>query len=213
MKIGLISDIHADLSSLKKALTILDREQVDQIICAGDLVEDGKDGDAVVKLIRERKIPCVLGNHDEMAHSNQQWIIENLDESHPKRQHMLLTDETIDYVKNLPRQLRFEWEGSRILLVHGTPASNLEYLWAKSPRAKIREHGRNAKAHIILYGHTHQPAFFSLGFTKFINPGSVKKGEFLSSNTCAILTLPECKVDLYFLKTGLKLEQVAQILS
>jgi len=65
MKLGLISDIHADYPSLVKALRIFKRVGVNKILCAGDLVEKGDNGNEVVALIHRLKIPCVLGNHDE----------------------------------------------------------------------------------------------------------------------------------------------------
>jgi predicted phosphodiesterase len=75
MKIGLISDIHGDIDALRMALEHL--HDADHILCAGDLVEKGSAGPAVVDLIRERSIPTVRGNHDEMIQGNQQWLIEN----------------------------------------------------------------------------------------------------------------------------------------
>ena len=48
MRLGLISDIHADLGALDAALGALVERRVDRIVCAGDVVEKGPDGDAVV---------------------------------------------------------------------------------------------------------------------------------------------------------------------
>lgn len=44
VRIGLISDIHADYEGLQNALALLDRLGVDRILCAGDLVERGMGG-------------------------------------------------------------------------------------------------------------------------------------------------------------------------
>lgn len=57
MKTGIISDIHAQYDSLEKALAILEREAVDEILYAGDLVEKGKDGDRVIPTLIERTPP------------------------------------------------------------------------------------------------------------------------------------------------------------
>ena len=35
MQLGFISDIHEDITSLQKALRLLEREKVDSIICLG----------------------------------------------------------------------------------------------------------------------------------------------------------------------------------
>jgi predicted phosphodiesterase len=95
LRIGLLADIHANYPSLIKALQIFKQAKVDKILCAGDLVEKGEQGDEVVALIRELNIPCVLGNHDEMAPSNQQWVKDNMDLSHTNAQNLLLKPSNI----------------------------------------------------------------------------------------------------------------------
>ena len=200
MKIGLISDIHANYPALIKALKIFNDVGVNKILCAGDLVEKGEDGDAVVELIQKLKIPSVLGNHDEMAPENQQWLLNNMDLSHPKAQKALLKPESLDYLGGLPRNLRFEWEGLRVLLVHGSPASNIEYLNPKTPRDRFVQHSKIADADIIICGHTHRPMHYLVNGVHFINPGSVKPGNYISSHTCAVLTLPQKLLVLYHLE-------------
>ncbi len=200
MKIGLISDIHGDFPSLVKALRVFQQVKVDKILCAGDLVEKGDRGDEVVALIHKLKIPCVMGNHDEMAPNNQQWLKDNMDITHPNTKKQLLQPETIDIIEQFPRKLRFEWHNLRILLVHGSPTSNVEYLMKTASIKRFAEHARNARADIIICGHTHNPMHYYVDDVHFINPGSVIKG--VSSHTCAILTLPEKQVTLYYLETG-----------
>lgn len=195
MKIGVISDVHADLASLIKALKIFKQVEVNMIVCAGDLVEKGDQGNQVVALIHRLKIPCVLGNHDEMAIGNQQWIKENMDLSNRHIQNSLLNSDTLDYLDQLPRKLRFEWEGIRVLLVHGSPASNVEYLRPTTPASQFADHAKNARATIIICGHSHTVMHYISNQVHFINPGSVLKG--VSSHTCGVLTLPEIQLTVY----------------
>jgi putative phosphoesterase len=202
MKVGLISDIHAHYSDLVKALRIFKRVGVDKILCAGDLVEKGHDGDAVVDLMQKLKIPCVLGNHDEMAPGNQQWVINNMDMSHPNTQSLLLKDESIQYLESLPRQLRFNWEGLDLLLVHGSPTSNMEYLSLKTSINRYRKHAQIANADIIVFGHSHIPIHYVVDNVHFINPGATKPIDFISSHTCIVLTLPKIEVQLFHLSEG-----------
>ncbi len=56
MKIGIISDIRSDAIALRKALDLLRAEGVDQIVCAGDLVNKGGDSEGVVRLIQSEAI-------------------------------------------------------------------------------------------------------------------------------------------------------------
>ncbi len=76
MKIGLIADIHGDEAGLRRALDLLDGLGAERILCAGDLVERGSRGDAVIDLIRQRGIPCVKGNHEYIMLSKQESLEE-----------------------------------------------------------------------------------------------------------------------------------------
>lgn len=199
---GLISDIHGDLVSLKTALGILQEQRVDTILCAGDLVEKGTDGDIVVQLIRDLLIPCVLGNHDEAAIGNQQWLRENADLNHPNVRGRLLAEQTLDYLRDLPRTLRFVWENQRVLLTHGTPKSNVTYLLPQSRPDMYKEIARQSEADVIIFGHTHIPtqAFFEAVW--FFNPGSVCSDSTDAHRSCATLSLPDFTFCVFDLDTG-----------
>lgn len=76
MKIGFLSDIHEDITSLQKALRLLEQEKVDSIICLGDIVGFAtpfykyittKDADLCVKLVKANCSHTVAGNHDLYA--------------------------------------------------------------------------------------------------------------------------------------------------
>lgn len=169
MKIGIIADIHAQLDPLQKALAIFEREKVDTVICAGDVVEKGFAGDAVVRLLKQHKIPCVRGNHDEAAVSNQRWwrgqmqpeevqaTLRQLEQGDNNLQTRLLTDITMVYLQNLPFALRYDWEGHRVLLAHGSPRSNSTYLMPLMSGQTLAKLLGTIDADIFICGHTHAP--------------------------------------------------------
>lgn len=73
MKLGIISDIHSDLPSLKNALHAVEKLHCDMLICLGDIVgyshhyQDhlgGRDPDECVRLVRENCDDVIAGNHD-----------------------------------------------------------------------------------------------------------------------------------------------------
>jgi putative phosphoesterase len=200
MKLGLIADIHADFTALTIALTILQREKVDKILCAGDLVEKGGDGDAVITLMREHGILCVRGNHDELAIENQRWSDKNPDDN--QEQWRLLKPETRTYLQKLPFALRFQIDGRRVLLVHGTPESNWDYLYPHVPHHKFKALANDAEADIVIGGHTHIPMSVKIQGVHFINPGSVCGKTTGGSYTCATLALPDNDLRVFDLNTG-----------
>jgi predicted phosphodiesterase len=73
--------------------------------------------------------------------------------------------------------MRVEAEGHRVLLCHGSPRSNTEYLFENRSEGYLRQFtagGRaDAQADIIVFGHTHVPYHRVVDGVHFINTGSV----------------------------------------
>jgi predicted phosphodiesterase len=73
MKIAVISDIHEDIVSLKKALKMIEIEKCNQIVCLGDILgypfirgkyADTKNAAECIDLIKKNCSIVLLGNHD-----------------------------------------------------------------------------------------------------------------------------------------------------
>ena len=64
MRIAVLGDIHANVDALWAMLDVIDRQGVDAIYCAGDVVGYGAAPGECINLLIGRGIPCVQGNHD-----------------------------------------------------------------------------------------------------------------------------------------------------
>lgn len=73
MRLALISDIHEDVDSLKKAFKEIGKLRVSEIACLGDIVGfsnlfypycEGKNAEICVRMVKETCKYAVLGNHD-----------------------------------------------------------------------------------------------------------------------------------------------------
>ncbi len=64
---GLIADIHGNLAALEVALTTLDAQGVDEILCLGDLVGYNAEPNECIATLRARGILVIAGNHDRIA--------------------------------------------------------------------------------------------------------------------------------------------------
>jgi putative phosphoesterase len=179
MRLGIISDIHADIAALVTALQFLERQRVDQIICAGDLIDKGLDAVDVVRLIEYRSIPCVAGNHDHG---------EGKDRLDPQGK---------AFLKRLPDTLNLTLDGKRLLVAHGAPWSENVYVYPKTERHVFRRMAHEARADIVILGHTHVPLIAQYRDVWIFNPGSVCRMYTAGSHTCGILTLPECSFEVY----------------
>ena len=68
-RIAAIGDIHAEDELLEKAINFC-REQVDQIVSVGDIVDGSGDVNRCCAILRENDIPAVRGNHER-------WLLNN----------------------------------------------------------------------------------------------------------------------------------------
>ncbi|MBN2451781.1 MAG: metallophosphoesterase family protein [Lentisphaeria bacterium] len=79
-RIGVLSDVHGNLPAFRAVLAKLDEEACDLVVCLGDIVGYGPWPAECVALVREREIPCVLGNHDEYVTLLMDLRVERLRE-------------------------------------------------------------------------------------------------------------------------------------
>lgn len=64
MKIGIVSDVHSNMEALKVALDYLDEQQVEQVVCLGDVVGYGPNPNECCEMLRDINAVTLLGNHD-----------------------------------------------------------------------------------------------------------------------------------------------------
>ena len=64
MKIGIVSDVHSNMDALKAALDYLDEQQVEQIVCLGDVVGYGPSPNECCEMLRELNAVTLLGNYN-----------------------------------------------------------------------------------------------------------------------------------------------------
>jgi len=152
MRLAIISDIHGNLEAFKEVLADIDRSHIDGLACLGDNIGYGPEPERVIDLVRERDIPCVMGNH-ELAVLD----IKYLDLMNPTarkslvRTSELLSDDSVEYIRTLP--LAMTYHGS--LCVHGCPPdSAVTYLFQLS-LAQLEETFLAMEQKICFLGHTH----------------------------------------------------------
>ncbi len=214
-RIGIISDIHAHLEGLNLALAFLEEQAVDEIWCAGDLVDRGEDGNDVVQRIRYAQIPTVQGNHDYTARRTQEQfkhdmtMMEFLEEypdvsDHTK--HMLfsfeLSEINLTYLDYLPPSLKFERGDLVIEMTHASTFDRVTYIYPTSRRDILNQTIDSSIADLVILGHTHRPMkIYRDGVLRVINSGSVYMNYGMPTQSCGILTLPEREFTVYDLET------------
>ena len=158
-RIAIISDIHADLHALQDALGMIDALGCDRVVCAGDLVDYGLFPEETIALIRERKIPCVRGNHDRWATSSGGALShEGQDSAGVDATSWDLSRAALTYLRSLPPMLRLEIDGTRFLVVHARPGSDMNGIHEDEPSSTVLDGWfEDYKADVLVVGHTHAP--------------------------------------------------------
>lgn len=188
-RLGLISDVHASPEPLAEALSLFRREQVDRIICAGDIAGYFEGLEPTIDLLLEYECASIIGNHD------QAYIAAQEENSKAR---------AYGFLNALPETLEYEIEGKSVYVVHAHPPSSqhggiklldVEGDLIPEQVANWEEYLETTDSDVLIVGHTHQVFAEQLGRVLLINPGSTR-----FNHTCMILTLPDMRVDTYALQ-------------
>lgn len=196
MKIGIISDIHAYIEPLKRAISLFNSQEVDQIICAGDLVDGGWDEDEVIDTIRSYNIISVRGNHDREAFANQ------IEPDGNEWDDNALSNYKIQYLNTLSQSHQFNWEGIQVDLTHGAPWSDTYHVFPNTSSDTCKRILDTTKSDIVILGHTRVPMRLKINEKWIFNSGSLAGNRENLQRTCGILTLPQIKFELFDVDTG-----------
>jgi predicted phosphodiesterase len=160
MRLGIISDIHGNLEAFGSVLSDIDDVGVDELICLGDNIGYGPDPVGVVRLLRDRSIYSLIGNHELAVAepASLQWFNPVARRSLLKTIE-LMDENTIRFVTGLDRfQVR---DGCRF--VHGfPPESAATYLFQVDADGLCKTFGEYPER-LCFVGHTHELEIVAFG--------------------------------------------------
>ena len=203
MKIGIISDIHANLPALNAVLSHAGQNNVDIIYNLGDSIGYGAYPDQVIKFLISEKITSILGNYDHKVLEVKKKANKWSKKKNPLKLFAFqwtfeqLSSESIAFLKTLPESIYLNHQGFKILLVHGSPASIDEPITEKTTVERLSALAVISEADIVLCGHSHQAFFKQRLNTIFINPGSVgRQNDGDPRTSYAILNIGERQISI-----------------
>ncbi len=183
MRIAVFSDVHANLQAMQAVWQDIESRRPDATYCLGDLVGYGANPNEVIDFIQQQAIPTVMGNYDEGVG----FDLADCGCSYPDPAERRLGDLSLrwtravtdskhkEYLRALPMQIRLEERRPTKLLVHGSPRSLKEYLYADRGDTVLERMAKLAGTDVLLFGHTHLPYARWVGKTLLVNTGSVGK--------------------------------------
>ena len=195
MRVAIFSDIHGNLPALEAVLADIAGQRPDAVYCLGDLVGYGASPNEVTSRIRAEGIPTVMGNYDdgvgfdrdECGCAYRDPVDQELGDRSLAWTKVQATPENKAFLRTLHKEIRFEADGRRILLVHGSPRKLNEYLFEDRPVSSFQRLAASSNADVIVFGHTHKPYAKAVDGVLFVNDGSVGKPKDLDWRACYVL--------------------------
>jgi predicted phosphodiesterase len=189
MKLAVLSDIHGNLPALQAVLEDVAQERVDVVVNLGDILSGPLQPCETADFLMQRDFVTIAGNHERQVLklkdsgapldplSSDGHTVARLDTRH------------LDWIRTLPPT---HWLADDVLLVHGTPATDLVY-WLETITPDFGRDGSTGlrpataaevaqrmaaredcgRATLALCGHSHVPRIVQTGGTLVVNPGSV----------------------------------------
>ena len=185
IKLAIFSDIHANLPAMEAVRASIEGGDFTAVYCLGDLGGYASQPNEVQDLIMSIGCPVIMGNYDEGVGFNKDdcgcHYVKPFDIEMSSISFLWTREHTTDvhkvWLRELPREIRFNVEGKRVLLCHGSPRDTTEYLFENRSDGYLKQFtagGKaDAQADVIVFGHTHVPYHREVAGVDFVNTGSV----------------------------------------
>ncbi len=169
MKIAFISDIHSNLFYLKAVIKELEKENIDEIYCLGDLVGYYDKPNEVIDLVKQKNIKCIKGNHDKYLVAELPYDLKRDEFYGIKKQKKILSNENLDFLINLKDEIILKVDDKKIYMTHSLPNDCETYLYnLDSLDLEFLK-----SYDYYFFGHTHIPMMTYHYGTCIVNPGSI----------------------------------------
>jgi putative phosphoesterase len=172
VKVAVLADIHANLHALKRVIEDAEKRGATVFLNAGDSVGFGPLPNQVINLLNEKNVLSILGNYD------LEVIQGGTKDKGQKKLALEFTQKELtrpceSYLSALPRELRLEVAGKKLLVVHGSPESIDEHIYPDTPVERLKTLSDQAHADVVVVGHSHEQFMRDVNRVCFVNPGSV----------------------------------------
>lgn len=153
MRVAIISDIHGNLDAFRQVLNDIDASGIDAVVCLGDNVGYGPEPEQVIRQVRDRNIPCVMGNHEQavLDRGYLDWFNPAARKSLQKTM-PLLSEDSINFIRGLKSSLVIY----QSRFVHGFPPDFIYTYLFQASKDTLKQTFREMKERLCFVGHTHK---------------------------------------------------------
>ena len=181
MKVGVVSDVHANEPALAAGLAVLDGEHIDHLVVLGDLLSYGARPLEVIERLQAaaRTWPTtfLIGNHDQLY-----FELQRGDDGYFGQMHGWIKESarwTVAQLADLRLEGAFpwqqEWLHDDVLFTHANPfaAGDRTYLNAVDARERAAVVMAARALKVGVFGHTHRRFDEMRAGARLLNPGSL----------------------------------------
>jgi predicted phosphodiesterase len=169
MRLGIFSDVHANIEALSAVMEALKGEKPDVLYCLGDVVGYGASPNECADIVRTSAKITILGNHDAAVAGRMDYSYYYEAARHALDTHASqLTAENMAWLKALP--YKHELNDIGVHLCHGSPVrlEEFEYIFAPEQARECLPMW-DELGDLTLIGHSHLCKVFAL------RPGEVEE--------------------------------------
>lgn len=170
MKVGIVSDPHANVLGLRAALEAVREAGAETIVCPGDVVGYFTAVNETIDELRASGAHVTLGNHDAMLIGKLAAADDVRAECRIDYAARVITAANLAWIESLPESLELVLDGVTFAVSHGSPWSPLtEYIY---PDYAHFDRFGGLDADFVVLGHTHRPLHRQVGEVVIVNAGS-----------------------------------------
>lgn len=176
MRLGIISDIHANVLALEAVLDELRNKHVDTILCLGDLIGYGPSPNETLDLIRSSNLMCTLGAADEQIafdFARSKTPRQGVGDQTIEWTRSVIEAQHVEFLRGLPVQLRLNTPAGRLRFFHGSPEQPAQRVNLQQDTLGLVKLLNDNRCKILACGSTHVPLWRELPAGWIVNPGSV----------------------------------------
>lgn len=176
-RVAILGDIHAEDLRLAAALDLAHARGVDAVLSVGDIVDGRGDAGRCCRLLRERGVRCVRGNHDRWWSKGTPM---GFADGTPRD---ALTPDEAQWLAALPPSLAFDTPMGSVLLCHGLGENDMAAVepadegYALEAKTDLQELIDRADHRVIVNGHTHSRMVRRMARRLWIVNAGTLKGE------------------------------------
>lgn len=176
MKLAVFSDIHANFPALCAVVRNAENRGTQRFIVAGDLIGRGPNPVEVIRFLKERGYPAIMGNMERrllLLRERKKTKKAASPKAHFAWTAQRLGNAEWEYLASLPTDLLLKIEGFSMLIVHGSPISDKDSIFPSITREGLRFKIGEQHPDLLICGHTHIPFTKKISGIFVVNAGAV----------------------------------------